>query len=717
MIELRFPASIATEDLPSAGSSHGLPYSMNTLPSAKSKLSVSQRLATLAGAAFLGFGSVLALGLYEQGSSGEALEKAIIAQRGAGTLEEMRLAQVELVLAAMDTIVDRAERRIHPDRALQIRASLAVIERNQADIQTLARLLGQSEVLAGFDADLAELRRTVEQELKALVEAGAPAAEFARIDDVIDGAGERLGASLARLADAAASLAEARIADVRASGKHALMFQAVACLLAMASLIGLIWFHGNALRRGILGLRDNMRRIQEGDLSADVAGLERGDEIGEMARSVELFRASAIEKRSLEERAKTSRNETEAERGRQEAERQQAAGLIKTAVETLGRALNQLADGNLAVAIREPFEGGLDALRRDFNDTVERLSHVLSSVRENTASIESNGRQMRSAADDLAWRTEKQAASLEQTSAALEEITVTVKTATERAEEASHIVDETRINAEESGRIVGEAIAAMARIEGASSEIGKIINVIDEIAFQTNLLALNAGVEAARAGEAGKGFAVVAQEVRELAQRAAGAAKDIKALVSRSGDEVKAGVRLVQETGHALGHIGTKVARINEHMSSIVLAAREQSTGLNEINTAVAQLDQMTQQNAAMVEQTNATSRTLAQDAEMLSELVGQFRHERARETATGMAAVQPSGRGGTTMASVQASATPGAGATTLTLRKSGTAAQSSTRSVPSPAKALMGKLAGAFGNSPGSLPSAKASGRNWEEF
>ncbi|PLU82392.1 methyl-accepting chemotaxis protein, partial [Sinorhizobium medicae] len=213
---------------------------------------------------------------------------------------------------------------------------------------------------------------------------------------------------------------------------------------------------------------------------------------------------------------------------------QQAAGLIKTAVETLGRALNQLADGNLAVAIREPFEGGLDALRRDFNDTVERLSHVLSSVRENTASIESNGRQMRSAADDLAWRTEKQAASLEQTSAALEEITVTVKTATERAEEASHIVDETRINAEESGRIVGEAIAAMARIEGASSEIGKIINVIDEIAFQTNLLALNAGVEAARAGEAGKGFAVVAQEVRELAQRAAGAAKDIKALVSRS---------------------------------------------------------------------------------------------------------------------------------------------------------------------------------------
>ncbi|PII38497.1 chemotaxis protein, partial [Sinorhizobium meliloti CCBAU 01290] len=558
---------------------------MNTVPSAKGKLSVSLRLATLAGAAFLGFGSVLAVGLYEQGGSQEALDKAVIAQRGMGTLEEMRLARLELVLAAMDTIVDRGERRIQPERAAQIGSSLEVIEGRQADLEALARLIGKPEVLAGFDSDMAQLRKAVEQDLKALVEAGAPAEEFARIDDVIDAAGERVGASLAQLADAAASLAAGRIADVRTSGEHALMLQAAACLLAMATLIGLIWFHGNVLRRGILGLRDSMRRIHSGD-PAEAAGLDRGDEIGEMARSVELFRVSAIEKRALEERARASRQETETERERHETEREQAIGLINTAVEALGGALNQLADGNLAVAIREPFDGGLDALRRDFNDTVERLSQVLSSVKENTASIESNGRQMRSAADDLARRTEKQAASLEQTSAALEEITVTVKTATERAEEASHMVDETRINAEESGRIVGEAIAAMARIEGASSEIGKIIDVIDEIAFQTNLLALNAGVEAARAGEAGKGFAVVAQEVRELAQRAAGAAKDIKALVSRSGNEVKTGVRLVQETGDALGRIGAKVACINEHMSSIVMAAREQSTGLREINTA-----------------------------------------------------------------------------------------------------------------------------------
>ncbi|MEK1930545.1 MAG: methyl-accepting chemotaxis protein, partial [Pararhizobium sp.] len=252
-------------------------------------------------------------------------------------------------------------------------------------------------------------------------------------------------------------------------------------------------------------------------------------------------------------------------------------------------------------------------------------------------------------------------------------------------EEASQMVGETRTNAEESGRIVREAVEAMARIENASSEIGKIINVIDEIAFQTNLLALNAGVEAARAGEAGKGFAVVAQEVRELAQRAAGAAKDIKALVGRSSTEVGTGVRLVQETGEALGRIGTDVVRINEHMTSIVMAAREQSTGLQEINTAIGQLDQMTQQNAAMVEETNAASHTLAQDAEGLTALIGQFQ------------------LGGVSSPQIRQPVRVATSATT--------------RPAPSPAKALMGKLAGAFSSPASSVPKASGSAENWEEF
>ena len=702
---------------------------MNTSPSAKSNLSVSQRLATLAGAAFLGFGSLLAVGWYQNSRSEAALEKAIVAERGMRTIEDMRFGGMELVLTAMDTIIDRDERKIQPEREAQIKASLELLDANMSALRELAGLIEKTGLLANFEADLAQVRKAVGTDLKALVEAGAPAGDFARIDDAIDAGGERMNAVLTELTQAAANLASERTEEARAEASHALLMQAVAGLLAMGGMLALIWFHGNVLRRGILGLRDSMQRILSGDLSTPVPARGRGDEIGEMARSVDLFRVEAIEKRSLEERATAGREEIEQERTRQEAERDQAVARITAAVDVLGQALNQLAEGNMAVAIREPFEGGLDALRRDFNNTVERLSHVLSSVKENTASIESNGRQMRSAADDLARRTERQAASLEQTSAALEEITVTVKTATERAEEASRMVDETRINAEESGRIVGEAIAAMARIEGASNEIGKIINVIDEIAFQTNLLALNAGVEAARAGEAGKGFAVVAQEVRELAQRAAGAAKDIKALVTRSGTEVGTGVKLVQETGDALGRIGVNVARINEHMSSIVMAAREQSTGLHEINSAVAQLDQMTQQNAAMVEETNAASHTLAQDAEKLGELVGQFRHGQAREATIRAAAPVPvpplvkaavakagAARSGATMAGASAGTASAAGGKPVTLRKPAAAAATA-RPTPSPAKALMGKLAGAFGNNPGSSPSVAASGEKWEEF
>lgn len=690
---------------------------MNEGSTTKRNLSVGQRLTTLAAAALLGFGSVLAVGWYQSSRSEEALEKALVAEQGMSTAEEMRFAGIELVLIAMDTIVDREERQMQPDRVAGIKASLDLLGANTPDLEALARLLGKAQLPSTFGADLAVMRKAVEVDLKQMVESGAPAGDFARIDDVIDAAGERMNAVLSELAEAAANLAAQRIAEARAASRHALALQAIAGFLAMGSMLALIWIHGGVLRRGILGLRDSMQRIQSGELTTDVPALARGDEIGEMARSVDVFRTAAIEKLSLEQSAFADREQLERERERQGAEREEAVARIRTAVEALGRALNQLADGNLAVVIREPFEEDLDTLRRDFNNAVERLSQALSMVKENTVSIEANGRQMRSAADDLARRTERQAASLEQTSAALEEITATVKTATQRAEEASQMVDETRVNAEESGRIVGKAIAAMARIEGASSEIGKIINVIDEIAFQTNLLALNAGVEAARAGEAGKGFAVVAQEVRELAQRAAGAAKDIKALVTRSGDEVETGVKLVQATGDALGRIGVNVARINEHMNSIVVAAREQSTGLNEINAAVGQLDQMTQQNAAMVEETNAASHTLAQDTEKLSGLVSQFRNGEVREGIMRAAASAPSvSHADVARAETRARPVARPAAKPVTLQKPAPV-QASTRPAPSPAKALMGKLAGAFGNTSASVPSVAASSEIWEEF
>jgi len=261
---------------------------------------------------------------------------------------------------------------------------------------------------------------------------------------------------------------------------------------------------------------------------------------------------------------------------------------------------------------------------------------------------------------------------------------------------------------------------AMERIESASAEIGKIINVIDEIAFQTNLLALNAGVEAARAGEAGKGFAVVAQEVRELANRAAGAAKDIKQLVARSGAEVQTGAELVTATGQALRAIGADVVKINEHMISIVNAAREQNAGLAEINTSIGQMDHVTQQNAAMVEQTNAACQTLNEDTTRLENVISQFRtklgvptHSRTERPAVHVNTPIP----------------PRAPVVSTGIRPAVAPAQAGQRPRTSPAQKLMGRLENAFGGSPASAKStvqssgqrastqASPSTDKWEEF
>ena len=247
-------------------------------------------------------------------------------------------------------------------------------------------------------------------------------------------------------------------------------------------------------------------------------------------------------------------------------------------------------------------------------------------VAENATGVQSGATEITQASDDLSRRTEQQAASLEETAAALDAITATVRKAANTADQARLLVAEARKGAERSGTSVDEAVAAMSGIESSSGQIGKIIGVIDEIAFQTNLLALNAGVEAARAGDAGRGFAVVATEVRALAQRSADAAREIKALVSASGQQVERGVKLVGETGKSLGEIVEQVIRLNALVTEIATSAQEQSTGLHEVNVAINQMDKVTQQNAAMVEEATAASHSLAQEANELGRLVGQFR-------------------------------------------------------------------------------------------
>ncbi len=276
--------------------------------------------------------------------------------------------------------------------------------------------------------------------------------------------------------------------------------------------------------------------------------------------------------------------------------------------------------------LKTPFSAEFESLRADFNIAVNQLSKTLLSVADVTATIDNGSRELSSSASDLSQRTETQAASLEETAAALDQITSNVSNSTKRTEEARIVAVEANRSAQTSGQVVATAVDAMKRIESSSSQISNIIGVIDEIAFQTNLLALNAGVEAARAGEAGKGFAVVAQEVRELAQRSAQAAKEIKELIRNSADEVQNGVKLVTATGDALKIIESHVIAINTQLDAIATSAREQSVGLAEVNSAVNQMDQVTQHNAAMVERATASSASLAGDAEKLRQIVGQFK-------------------------------------------------------------------------------------------
>ena len=459
---------------------------------------------------------------------------------------------------------------------------------------------------------------------------------------------------------------------------------AVTSIIVIAVAAGLMisigWLLAARFRKRLDKVIAATSEIARGRTDVDLSESERQDEIGEMARSLAVLRDATLAKVRLEGEAEQNRALSEEERRQRGEEAAERERQTRIAVEALAEGLQKLADGDMTHRIHDAFSGSLDEVRHDFNASVEKLQSALRSVGSNANAIQAGSAEIRAASDDLAKRTEQQAASVEETAAALEEITTSLKDATKRAEDAGQLVERTRIGAEKSGEVVRRAVDAMSGIENSSREISNIIGVIDEIAFQTNLLALNAGVEAARAGEAGKGFAVVAQEVRELAQRSANAAKEIKALITKSSGQVHLGVELVGQTGSALTEIVDQVQEIDQNVAAIVRSAREQSTGLNEISAAVNSIDQGTQKNAAMVEEQTAASHALATEAAALNTLIAQFRL--------------------------------GAGATAS---RPVAAASGEHRPAASGARALGNKLARAFGG--GQAVTTAAAAQDWEEF
>jgi methyl-accepting chemotaxis protein len=477
---------------------------------------------------------------------------------------------------------------------------------------------------------------------------------------------ERSFAVLSKLTDDMTALSKS-VRDRYVEQARANLAQREAILIAIvlgAVMIGcaVSLFVGGRIARPVVAIAGAIKQVATGDFSVMLPGLDRRDEIGEVANAVEQFKVLAVEKAKQESEEAVRRQQQEAERTasaeraqaelraqaaqaeaaqkaeaeRLKAERQaeidadraRVAESQARAVEAIANGLRRLAEGNLMARLDEELPEEYRQIQDDFNVTMERLQEMMRALAYSIHEVTTAGTQIAESTTELSQRTEEQAAGLEETSASLEEISATVKKNSENAQQARDFTIGARDVAERGGKVVADAVAAMSRIEGSSRKISDIIGVIDEIARQTNLLALNAAVEAARAGDAGRGFAVVASEVRSLAQRSSQAAKDIKNLITDSSGLVRNGVDLVNRTGKSLTEIVEAIKTVAEIVAEIASSSVEQATGVDQVSKALAQMDEVTQKNSALVEENAATAKTLELQSQTMGEQVSQFRIE-----------------------------------------------------------------------------------------
>ena len=430
-----------------------------------------------------------------------------------------------------------------------------------------------------------------------------------------------------RLIDACVKLLQERSVQAAEEGtaayRSAVAVIVVAIGLAFLGALLVSWWMVRNVARPVVQAADTTIALSDGKLDVVVEGTGRGDEIGTLARAIEAFKAGILRQREMEAEATAAR--VRAEEDQRHVQAQAIASERALVMRSIGSGLSRLAAKDLTFRLDDTLPGAYATLRRDFNEAMDQLQGAMQRVTSSAGVINSASREISVSADNLSRRTEQQAAGLEQAAASVDEIAKAGAKTADGTREAREIVDAAQSDAKASEEVVRRAVGAMGDIEKGAQQITQIITVIDEIAFQTNLLALNAGVEAARAGDAGRGFAVVASEVRALAQRSADAAKEIKGLISQSSAQVANGVELVAEAGNALARIQARVSEINRSMIEIASGASAQASGLQEINVAVDEMDKVTQQNAAMVEQTTAASHALSQEAMALADMIGAF--------------------------------------------------------------------------------------------
>jgi methyl-accepting chemotaxis protein len=410
-----------------------------------------------------------------------------------------------------------------------------------------------------------------------------------------------LNSEISSMIAAGQRMSAAQEADAHDVARSTLIIFVLVTLAAAVVVLGLGFFIGLGTTKSIQEIAKATHDLASGDVQTDLSKLARTDELGQLVKSLTVFRDNQLNIIALRKEQ-------------------------TLVVSTLALALEALASGDLTYRVTDHIAGEYGALRNNFNQALEKLEDMLCAIWHLASTIQTGSGEISSATDDLSRRTEHQAATLEQTAAALDAITITVKSSAEGATQAQKAVSAANQDAIRSGKVVGDAVAAMHDIKTSAGQIGDIVGGIDEIAFQTNLLALNAGIEAARAGDAGRGFAVVASEVRALANRSAEMAKQIKELVNTSNTQVNTGEGLVGEAGKALERIVTQVTSINQVINQIAAGAQEQANGIGQVNTAVADMDNATQKNAAMVEETTAASHSLAHEANELGSLLSRFK-------------------------------------------------------------------------------------------